>query len=117
MRNDHSIAALCAALEVTPAGYHAWARAEPGPRERADAELAEQIAAIHGTHRGRSGAPRIQRELLARGKAHSRKRIARLMRERGLNAHRPPRYVPRTTDSSHDEPIASHRIAPRPAPP
>jgi transposase InsO family protein len=116
MSAQHSIAALCAALEVTPAGYHAWQRAAPGQRERADAELAGQIAAVHRAHRGRYGAPRIQRELLARGQAHSRKRIARLMRERGISAHRPFRYVPRTTESDHDEPVAPNRIAALPAP-
>ena len=116
MNTEHSIAALCAALEVTPAGYHAWARAEPGGRERADAELAEQIAAVHRAHRGRYGAPRSQRELSARGARHSRKRIARLMQQRGLSAHRPRRYAPRTTDSSHDQPIAPNRLATRPAP-
>jgi putative transposase len=116
MSAEHSIVALCAALEVTPAGYHAWQRAAPAAREQADAELAEQIAAVHRMHRGRYGAPRIQRELRDQGQAHSRKRIARLMRDRGLSAHRPRRYVPRTTDSSHDEPIAPNRIAARPAP-
>jgi putative transposase len=116
MSAEHAIVALCAALEVTPAGYHAWAHAEPCARERADAELAEQIAAVHREHRGRYGAPRIQRELSARGKAHGRKRIARLMRERGLNAHRPRRCVPRTTDSNHAQPIAPNRPATRPAP-
>jgi transposase InsO family protein len=116
MSAEHPIAALCAALEVTPAGYHAWMRAQPGERERADAELAGQIAAVHRAHRGRYGAPRIQREWLAHGRSHSRKRIARLMRERGLSAHRPRRYVPRTTDSDHDEPIAPNRIATRPTP-
>ena len=116
MSGEHSIVALCAALEVMPAGYHAWQQAQPGERERADAELAGQIAAVHRAHRGRYGAPRIQRELSERGARHSRKRIARLMRERGLSAHRPRRFVPRTTQSDHHEPIAPNRIATRAAP-
>ena len=94
--------ARCAAREVAPAGCHAWMCAPPGGRSRADAERAGQPAAVHRAHRGRDGAPRIQRELLARGKAHSRKRRARLMRERGLNSHRPRRHGPRTTGSNHD---------------
>ena len=116
MSAEHSIVALCAALEVTPAGYHAWARAEPGARERADAELAEKIAAVHRAHRGRYGAPRIQRELSAHGQRHSRKRIARLMRVRGLGGRCARRWVPRTTESNHSEPIAPNRMAGRPAP-
>lgn len=116
MSREHSIVALCAALEVTPAGYHAWQRAEPGARERADAELAEQIATVHRAHRGRYGAPRIQRELSARGQRHSGKRIARLMCARGLGGRCARRWVPRTTESNHHEPIAPNRIAGRPAP-
>ena len=33
-------------------------------------------------------------EVGGRGKLHSRKRIARLMREQGPDAHRPRRYAP-----------------------
>jgi transposase InsO family protein len=38
------------------------------------------------------------------------------MRERGISARRPRRYVPRTTDSDHDEPIAPNLIATATAP-
>ena len=113
MSGEHIIVSLCAALGVTPAGYHAWQRAEPGRRERADAELAVQIAAVHREHRGRYGAPRIQRELSERGLRHSRKRIARLMRERGLGGRVARRWVPSTTESNHSEPIAPNRLAQR----
>ena len=116
MSGEHTIVSLCAALGVTPAGYHAWQRAEPGRRERADAELAVQIAAVHREHRGRYGVPRIQRELSERGLRHSRKRIARLMRERGLGGRVARRWVPSTTESNHSEPIAPNRLAQRPAP-
>lgn len=47
MSGEHSIVTRCAALEGTPAGCHAWQRAQPGERERAEAELAGQIAAVH----------------------------------------------------------------------
>ena len=59
MSGEHSIAALCAALAVTPAGDHAWRRAAPGARERAEAELAEQIASVHRTHRGPTGRAQV----------------------------------------------------------
>jgi putative transposase len=116
MKADHPLAALCAAFGVRRSGYHAWVRAEAGPREQADAALRPKIQAIHRQHRGRYGAPRIQKVLAAQGARHGVKRIARLMRACGLRGLRPRRSVPRTTDSRHAGPIAPNRLAERPAP-
>jgi putative transposase len=50
-----------------------------------DAALRERIEAIHETSRGTYGAPRIQAELrLGHGVRVARKRVARLMREAGI---------------------------------
>ena len=111
MKDEHSLAALCATLEVTLAGYYAWAQAEPGARAQQDADLEPRIQAVHAQHRGRYGAPRIHRELRKQGHRHGCKRIARLMRAKGLRGRRAKRVVPRTTDSHHDQPIAPNRLA------
>ena len=37
MKDEHSLAALCAALEVSRPGDYRWKDAEPGVRARADA--------------------------------------------------------------------------------
>lgn len=116
MSADHSIAQLCAALDVTRSGYHAWLSGSPSERERTDLSLAVEIEAIHTRHKGRYGAPRIENELRNKGHCHGRKRIARLMKEQGLEGRCARRFVPRTTDSSHDEPIAPNRLAEIPAP-
>ena len=116
MKPDHSLAALCAALDVTRAGYHAWLRRTPSARAQADAVLQADIVAIHATHRGRYGSPRIHAELRTRGQRHSRKRIARLLRHTGLRGLCSRRFVPRTTDSHHSHPIAPNHLATRPRP-
>ena len=116
MKGDHSLAQLCAALGVTRSGYHAWEQAEPSARAQADAVLAAQIKAVHEAHRGRYGSPRIQRELAAQGQRHGQKRIARLRQAGGLRGRCPKRFVPRTTDSGHDQPIAPNRLAQAPVP-
>lgn len=116
MKAEHSLAQLCAALDVTRSGYHAWEQAEPSARAQADAALSAQIQAVHAAHRGRYGSPRIQRELAAQGQRHGQKRIARLMRAVGLRGRCPKRFVPRTTDSDHDQPTAPNRLAQTPAP-
>lgn len=116
MKTDHSLAALCAAFDVKRSGYHAWAKAEAGPRARADAELLPKIQAVHRRHRSRYGAPRIQKELAAQGARHGIKRIARLMKENSLRGLCSRRFVPRTTDSRHDRPIAENKLAQTPVP-
>jgi transposase InsO family protein len=116
MKPDHSLAQLCATLEVTASGYHAWVKAPPSARAQQDAALLPHLQAIHTRHKGRYGAPRLQDALAKQGQHHGTKRIARLMKQAGLRGLCPKRYVPRTTDSDHDQPIAPNRLASAPAP-
>ena len=116
MKAAHSLTALCAAFAVKRSGYHAWVKAEASARARADAALRVQIRTVYQQHRGRYGAPRIQAELAAHGHRHGCKRIARLMRADGLRGLCARRFVPRTTQSDHDQPIAPNRLAVQPAP-
>jgi putative transposase len=72
-------------MGVTRAGYYAWRTRPPSARARADAELSERIGQIHDEVLGIYGAPRIHAELaLGHGIRVGRKRVARLMRERGI---------------------------------
>ena len=70
----------CELLKVSRSAYYQHLRGMPSPRERSDAELAGQIKAVHEESKGRYGAPRVHAELRRRGRRHSRKRVARLMR-------------------------------------
>jgi putative transposase len=116
MKAQHSLAQLCATLGVTRSGFHAWVKAAPSVRRQQDAALKLQIEAIHTRHKGRYGAPRIQLTLAQGGQHHGRKRIARLMKQAGMRGLCPRRYVPRTTQSQHDQPIAPNRLAQAPPP-
>jgi len=116
MKSDYSLSQLCAAFDVKRSGYHAWVRADASQRERDDDALRKKIRAVHLTHRGRYGAPRIQQELAAQGHPHGCKRIARLMQAEGIRGLCARRFVPRTTQSDHDHPIAPNELATRPAP-
>jgi putative transposase len=111
MKDRHPVAMLCATLEVCDSGYHAWVKAQTSVRQQQDATLLPQIQALHARHQGRYGAPRIQKALARQGQRHGTKRIARLMKQAGLLGRSPKRYVPRTTDSDHDQPVAANRLA------
>ena len=97
-------------LQVSRAGFYAWQARPPAPHARADERLGLEIAAIHVESRHRYGSPRIHAELADRGCRTSRKRVARLMRVRGLVA-RPRRRFRVTTQSRHPFPIAPNVLA------
>ena len=104
------VTVLCRTLAVSRAGFYAAQARPPAARARADAQLAVEIAAIHGESRQRYGSPRVHAELRARGQGVSRKRVARLMRHRGLAARRRRRFRV-TTDSRHAFPVAANVLA------
>ena len=101
---------LCRMLQVSRAGFYAWQARPPAPRAREDERLGLEIAAIHVDSRHRYGSPRIHAELADRGCRTSRKRVARLMRVRGLVARRRRRFRV-TTQSRHPFPIAPNVLA------
>ena len=80
----HEIATLCRVLEVSASGYWAWTKRPISKREKTDQALEAEIGEIHRWSRGTYGVPRMHAELRARGRRVGRKRVARLMRRRGL---------------------------------
>lgn len=83
-RAEYPIATMARVLEVSTSGYYAWLKRGPSKRARRDAWLLERIETIHEESRGTYGAPRIHAELQDQGIRVGRKRVARLMREAGL---------------------------------
>jgi putative transposase len=80
----YTVWTMCRLLGVSPSGYYASVRRRPGRRAVQDRELLQKIRSIHERSRGTYGAPRIHAELAACGTRVGRKRVARLMREAGL---------------------------------
>ena len=73
-------------LEIDRSPYYGClARAEAREaRVLAEGELAQEIAEIHAASSGAYGAIRVTWELRARGRAVNKKRVARIMKERGI---------------------------------
>ena len=109
-REELPVALACRILGVSRSGYYRWLRAKPSGQALSDARLGAEVREIHREHAGRYGSPRVQRELAARGRPVSRKRVARLMRQQGLRG-RTPRRFRRTTDSRHGYRIAPNLLA------
>jgi putative transposase len=75
---------LCRLLKVSRSGYYAWAGRPPSKRQVADEVLTEQIKTFHEASRKTYGSPRIHDDLKDAGVHVGRKRVARLMRNEGL---------------------------------
>ena len=102
---DHEgfpVAAVCQALGVSRAGYYAHTRGEAGPRDQEDARLRPLVRQIFWEHKRRYGARRIAAELAARGEACGPGRVARLLKQLGLQAIQPKSFRPRPDKSSRD---------------
>jgi transposase InsO family protein len=87
-QSNLSVEALCEALEVSASGYYAWCAREISPRQQADAWLGDEIERVFIESRRTYGSHRVWLRLGERGIRTSRKRVERLMRQRGLRSVR-----------------------------
>jgi putative transposase len=102
---------VCEVLEVSRSGYYAWRDRPASPQNRRRAELAVKIQAVHAEHRKVYGSPRIFKALRAQGEQVSENTVAKVMRLQGLRGKVKRKFVPRTTNSAHAQPIAPNVLA------
>jgi transposase InsO family protein len=79
-----NVAKACELLEVSTSAFYDWHRHLPSARQLADETLGERIQAIYDDSRGTYGWPRVHQALRRDGVHASRKRVARIMRQKGL---------------------------------
>ena len=102
LQGSLSIQRMCELAQVSRAGfYRSYAAEQPAAEEM---ELRAQIQQIFVENRGRYGAPRVTRELRARGYLVNHKRVERLMKEDNLCGLQPKAFVT-TTASQHESEI------------
>jgi putative transposase len=101
---------VCRVLEVSRAGYYAWTRRLDSPRTRRRQELAAKIRAVHRENRGVYGSPRVHQALKADGERVCRNTVAKVMKEQRIAAKTKRKFVPRTTDANHDQPLAENLL-------
>jgi len=85
-RETFRVGKMCEVLKVSRSGFYAWFKRQPSRRILEDGVIAGQVRAVHRESRRIYGSPRVYRELRKRGGSWGRHRIARIMREEGLQA-------------------------------
>jgi transposase InsO family protein len=98
----------CQVLEVSRSGYYARLDRPVSARLRRREELAVKIGRIHEQNRKVYGSPRVYRALKVQGESVCENTVADIMKERQIRAKRKRKFVPRTTDSRHRQPIADN---------
>jgi putative transposase len=80
----HNVAKACELLQVSRSAFYDFAQHRPSARALADEQLGERIEEIFDASRGTYGWPRVHKALRDEGVHASRKRVARIMRQKGL---------------------------------
>lgn len=106
-----SVAALCEAFGISRSGYHRFASAGVTPRRQRRETVAALIRERFTESRDTYGYRRIRVMLARAGHRVNRKTVASIMKELGLRGRKRGRFVPQTTDSDHDCPIAPNLLA------
>lgn len=99
--NNHSIKKMCQIFKVSRSGYFKNITRKPSKRENENTELLEKIKIIFNKHQKRYGSPRIWQELKNDYPKISKNRVARIMRENNIFAHRKKKFRV-TTNSKHN---------------
>jgi transposase InsO family protein len=115
MRTNYSINELCLALGLSRSGYYASKRRPAGVRAEQNQQLLVEIRSVHADRHLRVyGSPRMTRELRDRGLPCSENRVARLMRQAGIQVRPRRAFRPRTTQPDHAASPSPNHLAEAP---
>lgn len=107
-RGAFPVRLMCRHLKVSHGGYYDWRRRTPSTRARENTRLGRLIAQIHAETDGVYGARKIWAELRESGETCGLHRVARLMRQAGLQGIPSKRRWRRRLPASRPDGIADH---------
>ena len=101
-KSNFSITRMARLLGVSRSGFYAWLGRKPSKRAERQEKLAEKITRSHVASNGVYGAPRILADLRDSGETISRKTVARIMADLGLQGVFPKRFKTTTLRDNSD---------------
>ena len=105
------VSAMSRVLQVSRSGFYAWRwrQHKPSPRQQRRERLDETVKKAFDARKGRSGSPRLVRDLADAGHRHDRKTVAESMRRQELRAKAAKKFKA-TTNSKHNLPVAPNLL-------
>jgi transposase InsO family protein len=110
LSGTYPLDACCRTLGVSRSGYYAWRDRPAGSRAKRRAALAAKVRSVHEANRRVYGSPRVHAALVASGEAVCENTVAKVMREQRIRAKTGRKFVPRTTDGRHANPVAANAL-------
>jgi putative transposase len=102
---------MCEVLEVSGSGFYDWRERQPSPRQRDDDRVTDVIRRLHRKSDYTYGSPRIHADLVeACDEPIGVNRVARLMRQAGLQGVSGRKRGPRTTTPPKQRPKPPDRV-------
>lgn len=101
---------MCQVLQVSRSGYYAWIDRPQSARSERRAELTDRIRQVHQASFGTYGSPRVHEELAEQQIQVCVNTVAKLMKQARIQSVMARRFVPQTTDSNHDLPVARNLL-------
>lgn len=108
-RQQWRVGLMCRVLEVSASGFYDWLERPLSKRAKEDERLSEQIVMFHCGSGCTYGSPRIHKDLQAAGYQVGEKRVARLMKAKGIQGKAKRKYKT-TTTSKHHRPRADNLV-------
>ncbi len=108
LAKSYPVELACDVLEVSRSGYYAWRDRPDSASATRRAALAAKVKAVHEANRRVYGSPRVCAALAASGERVCENTVAKVMREQQIRARTSRKFVPRTTDSRHEQPVAAN---------
>jgi putative transposase len=100
---------MALALKISRSRYYSWLNAPLSAHEERDHEMGGINEKIYRDNRGAYSSPRVHLDMIDEGIHRSRKRVARIMREKGVRGQQKRRFKA-TTDSGYDLPVAPNLV-------
>jgi len=94
---EYSVVNLCRVLEVSRSAYYAYYSGTTYVLQGQKQWIADEVRQVFEFHKRRYGSRRIREELLDKGWQVGRHQVTQRMKEQGLVAIQPKRFVPKTT--------------------
>jgi transposase InsO family protein len=108
LSGSYPVEVACDVLEVSRSGYYAWRDRPDSASATRRAALAAKVRAVHEANRRVYGSPRVCAALVACGERVCENTVAKVMRQERIRAKTSRKFVPRTTDGRHEQPVAAN---------
>lgn len=105
-RSQFSVTKMAAILGVSKSGFYDWLDRPTSPRAQRRLQFDVDVKATFDKNKAIFGSTRIMRELVKQGHGKNHKRVAESMVRQGLRSKTCKKFIPSTTDSRHDSPVA-----------